>query len=186
MTNSLINLIPKALDLAISTIYKPAGLKITSSPTCEAESEEYGACRFGLNDQAIAFRIAKITPRKNGQFVTLWKRPKPDDEIAPLDITDNINFVVVSVSDGTHQGQFVFNQKILLSKNIMSKLNKGGKRAFRVYPSWTQPESKQALKTQQWQLPYFFLLGKDGTAKYEQVQKLFLDKTQGCFNHTLG
>lgn len=156
MKNDLSNNIPKTLNLVISNIYKPAGLKLTSAPVTEPESPEYGACRFGLNHYAAAFRAAKITPCKNGQFVTLWKRPKPDDEITPLDITDKVDFVVVSVSDSTQHGQFIFNQKILVLKNIISKLNKGGKRAFRISPSWTQPESKQALKTQQWQLPYFF------------------------------
>lgn len=176
MKNDSIHTISKALDLAISTLYKPAGLKLTSVPVSEPESSEYGAYRFGLNNHAIAFRVAKITPRKNGQFVTLWKRPKPGDEIAPLDASDNIDFVVVSVSDGHHHGQFVFDQKILLSKNIFSKNHKGGKRAFRVYPSWAQPESKQALETQRWQLAYFCLLTREDSTKSELIQKLFSSK----------
>nr|WGE07832.1 MepB family protein [Bacillus subtilis] len=38
----------------------------------------------------------------------------------------------------------------------MSHNSKKGKTAFRVYPPWTEPVSKQAVKTQQWQLRYFF------------------------------
>jgi|GEM_PF-3635531 len=33
---------------------------------------------------------------------------------------------------------------------------KKGKMAIRVYPPWTTPTVKQAIKTQQWQLQYFF------------------------------
>jgi hypothetical protein len=37
----------------------------------EAESAEYGAYTFELNDLSVRFRVAKITPTKIGQFVTL-------------------------------------------------------------------------------------------------------------------
>jgi hypothetical protein len=38
---------------------------------------------------------------------------------------------------------------------IISTHLKEGKRGMRVYPPWDLPSSKQAKKTQQWQLPYF-------------------------------
>uniref|UniRef100_UPI00403F9B42 MepB family protein n=1 Tax=Paenibacillus sp. FSL K6-1318 TaxID=2975291 RepID=UPI00403F9B42 len=43
----------------------------------------------------------------------------------------------------------------MLQRDIISNQDKGGKRAIRVYPPWGNPTSKQALKTQQWQLEYF-------------------------------
>lgn len=33
--------------------------------------------------------------------------------------------------------------------------------AIRVYPSWDKPVSKQAIKTQSWQLEYFIELSQD-------------------------
>ena len=54
-------------------VYIPNGFKC-SEPIMDAESAEYGACTFTLNDLSIRFRIAKITPTKVGQFVTLWER----------------------------------------------------------------------------------------------------------------
>ena len=165
--------LPDTLIKTMHEIYEPAGMKITETPYPEVESAEYGACRFSLNGKNIVFRIAKTTPTKIGQFVTIWKRPTPDAEIAPLDINDNVDFVVVSVSDGTLHGQFIFDQKILLAKGVMSKNGKGGKRAIRVYPAWSKPIAKEAIKTQQWQLQYFFETTSDKNADLQRVRKLF-------------
>ena len=74
----------------IKNIYEPAGMKITTAPVAEPESAEYGAYRFGLNDKNIVFRVAKTTPTKIGQFVTLWKRQNAGDVIMPFDTTDSI------------------------------------------------------------------------------------------------
>src|ERR1700722_16198390 len=105
--------IPIELTSLIKNVYEPACLKITAPIECETESIEYGACRFGLNGFNIAFRTAKITPKKLGQFVTLWKRSTPKSPIIPLDINDNIDFVIISVVDNLYHGQFIFSQKIL-------------------------------------------------------------------------
>lgn len=117
--------IPRELTDAIKNGYQPAGFKITE-PKCEAESPEYKACRLGLNGYSIVFRVAKTTPNKIGQFVTLWKRPNPESEIKPFDKDDNIDFVIINTSDAIHSGQFIFNRETLIAKNIMSRNNKGG------------------------------------------------------------
>ena len=173
MTNDNLEGLPNDLIYSIQKIYVPAGLQVTTKALREPESSEYGACRFGLNDYGIAFRVAKTTPTKLGQFVTIWKRPTPKDEIAPIDATDNVDFVIVFVSSEIHRGQFIFDQKILLEKRIMSQGDKEGKRAFRIYPPWTILLSKEALKTQEWQLPYFLPLGQDWASNFEEVRKLF-------------
>ena len=158
---------------SFQNIYIKAGLKITSSLSMESESTEYGACRLSVNGYNVAFRIAKTTPRKIGQFVTIWKRPEFTDKIMPIDITDNIDFVVINVSDEMHFGQFVFDKKILLEKDIFSKNSQGGKRAFRVYPPWVEPLSSQAVKTQKWQSSYFFDFMQEEGINIKQVRKLF-------------
>lgn len=161
------------LIAAIEQIYEPAGMTLTNEAQREEESAEYGACRFGLDGQTIVYRVAKTTPTKIGQFVTLWKRPTPASEIAPLDTGDGVAFVVVSVADETHRGQFVFDRKILVAKGVMSIDGEGGKRAIRVYPPWSRPVAKQAVKTQQWQLKYFLALDQNGDADPVQVHRLF-------------
>lgn len=52
-------------------------------------------------------------------------------------------------------GNLYFRSMYCYSRDIILDQGKGGKRAIRVYPPWGNPTSKQALKTQQWQLEYF-------------------------------
>jgi hypothetical protein len=70
-----------------------------------------------------------------------------------------------------HYGQFVFPKSILITKEIVITEKKDGKRGFRVYPVWTIPTNKQAEKTQQWQLDYFYEIG--GTTDFKKVKKLY-------------
>ena len=132
-----------------------AGLAITSPAQIEAESGDYGACRLGVNGRNVVFRVAKTTPTKIGQFVTVWKRPAPAAEIAPFDAADGIDRVVVSVGDETHQGFFLFDQATLIGRDVFSRDGVGGKRAIRVYPPWCTPLARQALASQRWQLAAF-------------------------------
>lgn len=120
----------------------------------ETESKEYNGCRFLLNGKLIVSRKAKITPTKMGQFVTLYKR-NSNKIIAPFDRSDAIDYVIVLVETANNSGQFVFPQSILFEKGVFSTDKKEGKRAIRVYPPWDAVVSKQAIKTQQWQLEFF-------------------------------
>ena len=157
----------------IRNVYEAAGMKLTGIPQFEFEGSRYKACRFELNNRTIFFRVAKTTPIKIGQFVTLWKRSTSKAVIAPLDISDGVDFVVITVSDAAHHGQFVFNQKFLVETGIISRDHKDGKLSFRLYPPWTKPMSKIALKTQLRQLHYFFPIAQNGTADSALVRKLF-------------
>jgi hypothetical protein len=170
--------LPYDLVASIRNVYEPAGLKVTKEAVREAESSEYGACRFGLNGHAIVFRIAKTTPTKIGQFVTIWKRPTTSGIIAPFDISDDVAFVIVSVSDAQHCGQFVFDQKTLVAKGIMSRGGKGGKRGIRVYPPWSEPLAKDAVRTQKWQLQYFLPFAQGRVADSVQVRRHFLGNNE--------
>ncbi|MCL5244287.1 MepB family protein [Cellulophaga sp. 20_2_10] len=142
------------LNLIKTKIYDSCKLSITNF-VLEEESKEYDACRFLLNGRTIISRNAKITPKKAGQFVTFWKRSNAGP-IEPFNHTDTIDFFIVNVVYKDKMGQFVFPRSILLKKGILSTDKKEGKRAFRVYPSWDVTTSKQALKTQEWQLNYFY------------------------------
>jgi hypothetical protein len=125
-----------------------------SQPLLEAQNAEYGAYLFHLNSLSIRFRVAKITPTKVGQFVTLWHRIG-DGSIQPYDISDPVDFYVISTRNGNNFGQFVFPKQVLFNQNIVSNQGEGGKRAIRVYPPWDKTTSQQAQKTQKWQLDYF-------------------------------
>ena len=114
------------------------------------ESKEYKACDFLLNGKKIKFRQAKITPTKAGQFVTLWKRTK-DGPIAPYDINDEFDFVIIS----SINGYFSFPKLALINQNIVSAENSSGKRAFRIYHPHETNLNKQAKKSQNWQKKYY-------------------------------
>jgi hypothetical protein len=125
----------------------------------EPESREYDACRFDLDGRKIICRNAKITPKKVGQFVTFWKRNE-NGPIEPFEENDKIDFYVVIVRTENGFGQFVFPKSVLIGKGIISSGKKEGKRAFRVYPSWDIAKNKQAERTQNWQLNYFYEIGE--------------------------
>lgn len=133
-------------------IYKKNNISISDLKR-ENESAEYFACDAIFERKTAKFRIAKITPKKIGQFVTLWKREN-NGPIEPFDALDNIDFVIVAVQDGEKIGQFIFPKSILITKGIFTD-KKEGKRAIRVYPSWDIPVNPQAIRTQKWQLQYF-------------------------------
>jgi hypothetical protein len=133
--------------------YDKAALLISDLST-EAEGKEYKACQFQLNGLKIICRNAKITPKKNGQFVTFWRRDE-DGITEPFHERDEIDFYVINVAKQDRFGQFVIPKSVLIEKGVMSSTKKGGKRGFRVYPNWDTPMNKQAEKTKKWQTKYF-------------------------------
>jgi hypothetical protein len=153
----------------VKEVYEKCGLNISNYET-ETESKDYAACRFYLSGRQIISRNAKITPKKMGQFVTLWQR-NAHGIIEPLKDTDPTDFYVVNVSTENEFGQFVFPKSALAQKGILSTANKEGKRAFRVYPIWDLVSSKQAKRTQEWQLEYFYPLAP--TTDLKKVLQLY-------------
>lgn len=147
------NLLFDALIFFREMVCEPLGAEMENF-VVEAESADYAACRFLLDGVSVCFRVSKITPTKVGQFVTLWKR-KEKGPIQPLDVSDEVDVVVICARKEGQAGLFVFPTAVLSAKDIFSVNGKGGKRGIRVYPSWDETTSKQARKTQEWQLKYF-------------------------------
>jgi hypothetical protein len=167
--------VPQSLHpdlLAIkAAVYDPCQFDC-SEPQREAESSDYGAYAFELNGLALRFRVAKTTPTKTGQFVTLWKRVGRGP-IQPYDLSDPLDLFVVSVRRGSNFGQFVFPKSVLLQQGIVARNNRGGKRAIRVYPPWDQTVSRQAQKTQRWQLDYFLPMIAGDAVDLARARKLY-------------
>ncbi|UXP31235.1 MepB family protein [Reichenbachiella agarivorans] len=141
------------LSLTDKLVFSPLGLKLQYF-ALESESQEYNACRFELNDKKVVYRSAKITPTKTGQFVTLWKRD-PKGSIQPLDGSDTLDLIIILTKKDKNLGLFIFSKSILIEKGILNTPNKGGKRGFRVYPSWDKTTNRQAQRSQDWQSDYF-------------------------------
>ena len=164
------NQVKNQLKLIKTEVYDKCNLHISNFQK-ETESEAYDACRFELNGLKVISRSAKVTPKKVGQFVTFWKRNQ-NGIIEPLDDMDQFDFYIITVKTETQFGQFVFPKSILIKKGIISTDKKEGKRGFRVYPIWDKTISKQAEKTQKWQLNFF----------YEIDEKIELDKIIVLYN----
>ena len=141
------------LQLAEKLLYSKCGFQLQNL-IWNSESENYGACSFELNDKLIQYRVANITPTKIGQFVAIWKR-NSEGITAPFDVSDSLDFMIISVRDSENFGQFIFPKSVLIAKGIISQNEKGGKRGIRVYAPWDKPTNKQAMQTQAWQVHYF-------------------------------
>ena len=152
-------------------ILEKCGL-IYSQIETEAESADYSAYQFIIDDRSVIYRQARVTPTKIGQFVTFWKR-MGKGPIQPFDLSDQFDFFVVAVENGTQLGQFVFPKSILAEQDVVSKKGKGGKRAIRVYPPWDRAESKQALKSQKWQLNYFLEFPENNSVDAQRAKALY-------------
>ena len=152
-------------------VYDTLGFQY-SQPVIEAESSEYGACGFELNRLSVKFRIAKITPTKVGQFVTLWKRIEKGP-IQPYDNSDSVDYFIINTRKGDLLGQFVFPKSVLCQQDVFSINGIGGKRAIRVYPPWDVAVNRQAQKTQKWQLEYFLEIPKNTEIDVTRAKLLY-------------
>ncbi len=160
------------LIAAKKLIYDPNDFDCSSLQK-EAESADYGAFTFVLNHSSILFRVAKITPTKIGQFVTVWQRSIHDGKIKPFHIDDPFDFFVISTRKDNAFGQFVFPKTVLCEQGIVEGNGKKGKLGIRVYPPWDVALNKQAQKTQKWQLEYFLEMSLDKHINNALVRKMY-------------
>lgn len=120
----------------------------------EIGCDEYKGYNGQLAHFLIKYREAKITPKKIGQFVTVWQR-NAAGVTEPFTTHDPFDFYIIMTQARHQLGYFIFPRSILGVKGILTTNKKEGKRGFRVYPDWDTPTNKQALQTQQWQSLYF-------------------------------
>lgn len=118
------------------------------------ECLEYLGCSFKLDDLKVKYRQAKLTPKKVGLFVTLWKR-NAENKTEPFSVNDSFDFYIIAAKQEDHFGFFIFSIDILSEESILTNSKKEGKRGFRIYPDWTETENNQATKTKVWQTNYF-------------------------------
>jgi len=174
MTDSISNtsiILEENLKFSENKIYKKINLQI-SDLKIENEGKEYQACHYKLNTKTVHSRFSKITPKKIGQFVTFWKR-NSEGVTEPHNVIDEFDILIINVKTENRFGQFIFPKSVLTKKGIISTLKKEGKRGFRVYPIWDVAINKQAIKTQEWQLNYFFELNQN--TDFKIVNLLFLN-----------
>lgn len=127
----------------------------------EPDNSEYGGA---ISDSAgVRLRVGKLTPRKVGLFVTVWRRAA-GGSTEPLPDADGVRFLVIAVREGERFGLFVFSRAALRTHGISSANGVGGKRGFRVYPPWSATPNAQATRSQKWQGEYFLELSAPASA----------------------
>ncbi len=156
---------------AKTLVYDPSGF-LCSQPVPEPESAEYAAHGITIDGLSVRFRVAKTTPTKAGQFVTVWQR-SAEGPIRPFDADEGIDLFVISSRDSGHFGQFVFPREVLCERGIVSRDGSGGKRGFRVYPPWVTTTNRQARSTQAWQVNYFLYFTEDRPVDMARAQALY-------------
>jgi hypothetical protein len=142
-----------ALTLLQDILLKQFGNTISELKK-DQECDDYFGYNFKINSIKIKYRQAKITPKKVGQFVTLWKRNN-QNITTPFDENDDFDYYIIATKEDDKLGYFIFTKSILIEKNILTSAKKEGKRGFRVYPNWVTTTSNQAEKTKTWQNDYF-------------------------------
>jgi hypothetical protein len=165
------------IQLLNNSIFKVCGIQLENVET-EKESQEYFAHNFELNKHKVKFRMAKITPTKTGQFVSIWKRNQKGIT-EPHHVDDEFEFYVIATRQAERFGVFIFNKTVLSENRILTSPKGKGKRGIRVYPNWSVTENKQAQKTQNWQTKYFVEIGNCNVIDLNKLKKLLkieLDK----------
>jgi len=162
-----------ALTYVHQRLYIPNQLLIEDIQE-ETQNADYGAGIFQLNAKSIRFRVAKITPRKIGQFVAFWEKDENHKNQPFSDATATDLLVINTFTTDNRWGQFVFPKEVLLQQHILQTATIKGKMAIRVYPHWEKPTSKQAIYTQQWQLNYFVEINDQDPITISKLLKLYL------------
>ncbi|MBB1193743.1 MepB family protein [Flavobacterium sp. SOK18b] len=175
MTNS--SNIFSEIQLLNNSIFKVCGIQLENLEI-EKESQEYFAHNFELNKQKVKFRMAKITPTKTGQFVSIWKRNEKGIT-EPHNVDDYFEFYFIATRQAERFGVFIFNKTVLSENRILTSPKGKGKLGIRVYPNWSVTENKQAQKTQKWQTKYFVEIGNSNEIDLNKLKKLLKLELEG-------
>ncbi|AXI00948.1 mep operon protein MepB [Sporosarcina sp. PTS2304] len=162
----------QALSYINKMMYEPNHM-IVQSIQEEKQNAAYGAGIFQIASTTIRFRVANVTATKVGQFVAFWEKDEHDKN-QPYSYEQAADLLVITTfASETEFGQFIFPKELLLKQNILRSSSTKGKMAMRVYPVWDRPTSKQAMNTQEWQLPFFVDMSHSHKVPKEKIRELY-------------
>lgn len=145
--------LPAQLIKAFEIGYFPFNLK-PRNIILNNEGKDYSSLSFQIQDLKIEYREAKVTPKKLGYFVTLWKRNSMA-KTEPYSFLESIDYYCFGIACNRNFGQFIFPRNILFENGILSSPTHKGKLGFRLYTPSLKLTSEHAKKTQIWQGRYF-------------------------------
>lgn len=96
-----------------------------SPAVSEPDNAEYGAVIADVGQSTTRFRVGKLTPRKVGLFVSVWRRA-PGGSTEPFPAEGNVDMLVVAAREGDRFGAFVFPTEVLVSRGVVSVDGVGG------------------------------------------------------------
>ena len=151
------------------------------------QNSKYEAMACSINGNKIIYRKGYITPDRPGCFLSIWKKQEGSTSSrsnnTPLE-KGEVDYLFVKVNDGesAKEGIYIFPQKVLLQKGMLSSETTKGKMAFRVFPPWTtsrgevksQVFSDSAKKTQSWQSDYFLEVLDNQIQDQAKLSRLFI------------
>lgn len=123
-------------------------------PAPEEQNGDYEAGLTTIGSESWRLRTARVTPKKPGAFVAMWRRDERG-ETRPFDDDEAVAGLLLFVQDGEKFGVFRFTADHLESLGITSSSRRSGKRGFRAYPSWSTGLNPQATRTQRQQAEAF-------------------------------
>lgn len=122
--------------------------------TAEEQGSDYQAGHVEIDGQCWRTRTARVTPRKPGAFVAVWRR-NAHGKTEPFSIPDTCAGLLVFVEEDGRLGVFTFPDEALGKLGIYSSRQSAGKRGFRLYPAWSVGLNAQAARTQAKQAAFF-------------------------------
>lgn len=139
------------------------GIKYLTAQGCTVQivkndsfNHAYSGMDLVLDKQLkLTYRQAKITPKKQGFFVTLWHKDSSEAVNIPYSATDLEHGLLIFVPHDKAPGFFVLNQSVCEQLGILKTESKPGKMGFRIYHPESQLEAKQARRIQTLMKPYF-------------------------------
>lgn len=132
-------------------------------PQAEEQNSDYEAGTVAMGSQIWRIRTARVTPKKPGAFVAVWRR-NPKGETCPFVSDEHVDGLLVFVRDGERFGFFQFSSSQLANLGVTSSEAHAGRRGFWVYPSWSTGLNPQAMSTQ-WAQSSAFRILTSGAAR---------------------
>lgn len=118
---------------------------------------KYNSRHYNRNGSSIFYTVGKITPKKEGYFVTFYKRINNKNE--PFNINDHIDYLIIKLNKDQY---ILFNKKDLVDLKIISTQEFLGKMGFRVYRE--KPSIRSAI--------IFFNLTKNKIYNIDKIESI--------------
>lgn len=93
----------------------------------------------------IRSRLAKLTSKKKGYFVSFWEKDMNNTN-QPFHAGESPEYLAIVISDENRRGYFMIPKDVAVDKHIYTLNHIKGKMGMRFYPSWCDGLNATAKK----------------------------------------